>query len=243
MKFTGEQLIPGLTKKRLVDEHENRYFFATKYAQDKKVLDIACGTGYGSSILSKVANSVVGVDISGDSIKFAKDNYSYKNLEFIKSSATDDIFDKQSFDLICSFETIEHLNKNDREVYLYNIHRWLKNDGILLLSTPNKKITSPFTKKPLNKYHIIEFTRKGLISEVNDYFSVIDFYGQRFIYSFLAYKIVRRIIRVLEIIVKINFKIYSSLTSCKVSRWSSLVFQPRIIILIIKKKYENNKEN
>ncbi len=52
MKFTGEQFIPGIAKKRLFsDEHEKRYEFATKYAKGKNVLDIACGTGYGCNSL------------------------------------------------------------------------------------------------------------------------------------------------------------------------------------------------
>ena len=67
-------------------------------------------------------------------------------------------FDNELFDVIISFETIEHFDANQRDNYLKELYRILKKDGILIISTPNRKITSPNLKKPLNKFHIIEYS-------------------------------------------------------------------------------------
>ena len=208
MIFTGEQFIPGILKPRLAEEHEARYALAKGLAVGKKVLDIACGTGYGAYELSQAAESVTGVDISEESIAFAKANYSRSNLTFIKASACQPLFAPANFDLITSFETIEHLEKNDRQKYLENLRSWLKPGGTLLLSTPNKRITSPWTQKPLNKYHILEFTLAGLESELSRYFDIEKILGQRLIPKIYTYFLVRKSIRVFEKIFHFKNEIY-----------------------------------
>ena len=64
MKFTGERFIPGECNEEMTSEHINRYRFATALVGNQRVLDIACGSGYGSFILSEKASSVIGIDIS-----------------------------------------------------------------------------------------------------------------------------------------------------------------------------------
>ncbi len=72
MDFTGERFVPGVDSGILEAEHVQRYIFAGEYAKGKSVLDIACGTGYGSSILNKAGATIVtGVDISNEAIEFA----------------------------------------------------------------------------------------------------------------------------------------------------------------------------
>ena len=56
-------------------EHIHRYKFALNYVKSKKILDIACGEGYGSNILSSEAEKVLGIDISSESINYAKNKY------------------------------------------------------------------------------------------------------------------------------------------------------------------------
>lgn len=235
MKNTGEQFILENSSDRLKDEHLSRYNFALEYAKDKMVLDIACGTGYGSNILAGAARQVVGVDVSAESVDHANKNFQKENLSFIRGRAEEVNFEESSFDLICSFETLEHLEFDDRKKFITNLSRWLKPDGLLILSTPNKRITSPFTDKPLNKHHVLEFERTNLEQELESQFKIVDWYGQRFIKKYLTFKSVRRLIRLVEVVFKKEFNIYSTRTSPNISKWSSRYLQPRIFVVMMKK--------
>jgi 2-polyprenyl-3-methyl-5-hydroxy-6-metoxy-1,4-benzoquinol methylase len=236
MKNTGEQLILGESNNRLVEEHVLRYKFITKYCYGKKILDIACGTGYGSYQLSQIAGLVVGVDLSDLSIKTAKERYQNENLSFIVGDCAQVSFEHK-FDVIVSFETVEHLDESTRKKF-YNIcSNFLENDGIFIVSTPNKKICSPYSDKPLNKFHVLEFTKQKLELELSQIFSIQEWFGQRFIYTFLTWKLVRKFVRLIEVLLKKDFKIYSELTSPNVKKWNKYFFiQPRIMLSLMKKK-------
>ena len=177
MKFTGERCILGESGFLIEKEHLDRYNFALKFVEGKVILDVACGSGYGSKILSKRAKKVIGVDISKESINYAKENFNSKNIEFRQGSATNLNFIKDnSIDRIISFETIEHLK--EYTLFLSEIKRILKKGGLFIVSTPNKKISSPHSKKPKNPYHIIEFYKKDLEELLKNYFKLIAMYGQ-----------------------------------------------------------------
>ena len=62
-KFTGERFIPEILGEIAI-EHFHRYAFAIRFIKDRKVLDLSCGDGYGSMMMSEYASSVHGVDIS-----------------------------------------------------------------------------------------------------------------------------------------------------------------------------------
>jgi ubiquinone/menaquinone biosynthesis C-methylase UbiE len=156
-------------------EHIERYKFASKYSKNKKVLDAACGTGYGSDLLTKSAKEVTGIDISQKTIDFCKKKYLSPN--FLQMNATKIKFKNESVDLIVSFETIEHLK--EYENMLSEFVRVLKKQGKLIISTPNKKIRKNFfTEIPNNPFHIQEFTKKEFRKLLQKYFKKITFYGQ-----------------------------------------------------------------
>ena len=107
MKFTGERVVIDDMKSRpdVLQEHIARYNFALLYVANKKVLDAACGTGYGVDLMSKIAREVDGCDVDIETVSFAKDKY--PNFFF-----ADDLNNPQwamDYDVITSFETIEHL--------------------------------------------------------------------------------------------------------------------------------------
>ena len=82
-EFTGERVVPGVTPARIYADHAARYSFAAKHDRGRAGLDVACGTGYGSQILSDGgADSVVGADISEDAISYAIDSYSSPTVQF-----------------------------------------------------------------------------------------------------------------------------------------------------------------
>ena len=70
MEFTGERYIPTL-EGEIKYEHLHRYALSLELARGKSVLDLASGEGYGSALLAKVAQSVIGVDIDPDAVKYA----------------------------------------------------------------------------------------------------------------------------------------------------------------------------
>ena len=93
-------------------------------------------------------------------------------------------------------------------MFLENLVKWIKKDGVILLSTPNKYVTSPFTDKPLNKFHVLEYTEISLLDELNNYFYVEEILGQRIINKFYLNYLVRKFISIIQKIIKTNFRIY-----------------------------------
>jgi SAM-dependent methyltransferase len=148
-----ELILLGYCSNETASEHLARYLLASKFAHGI-VLDVASGTCYGSSILRRQANvnMVVSVDIDKDVLKYGNLVY---NIDCVCADATHLPFRKNIFTSIVSLETIEHIR--DQMSFLDNIKCSLKQGGKLILSTPNKIITSPFLPKPLNPYHVNEF--------------------------------------------------------------------------------------
>ena len=100
MDFTGERLVPGKVDLELEVEHMNRYIFASDLVKDKKVLDAACGTGYGTALLAQTAQKVCGIDISEEAISYAKSNYSAKNVDFTVANIEKLPFENDFFDVV-----------------------------------------------------------------------------------------------------------------------------------------------
>src|SRR6202048_3917604 len=84
--FTGERFLPACTGE-IAYEHWHRYAFARRFAAGKRVLDAACGEGYGSALLGTVAESVAGVDIAASAIAHATERYAEgSRVRFIAGS-------------------------------------------------------------------------------------------------------------------------------------------------------------
>jgi len=158
----------------------NRYAFAAKFIKDKIVLELGCGAGFGANYLAKRGSKlVVAGDISEEALGHCHRYSGKQGLEFVRLDATKLLFPADSFDVIIAFELIEHLKQY--EDFLSECKRVLTDDGVLICSTPNKKITSPVFNKPLFKHHIKEFSLDELTSLVQSYFSNVSVYGQRFL--------------------------------------------------------------
>jgi SAM-dependent methyltransferase len=135
-EFTGERVIPGEVNDDLWAEHIARYAFAARLASNARVLDIGCGTGYGTAELAQRARSAMGIDVSADAIAYAREHYPIPNATFLAASATALPFSSASFDLLTAFEVIEHLD--DWHNLLIEARRLLHPNGTFLVSTPNK---------------------------------------------------------------------------------------------------------
>src|SRR2546426_8872802 len=108
LEATGERLLPDQQRGELVHaEHLARYRFATQFARRRRVLDAASGEGYGTAMLAAAgAGAAVGVELDPDVVAHAREKY---GLEFVQGDVCDLPFDESSFDLVVSFETIEHV--------------------------------------------------------------------------------------------------------------------------------------
>src|SRR5687767_9603768 len=127
LTFTGECMLPGQTPARVYEDHVERYHFAAKFCRGKRVLDIACGSGYGSAMLADAgATSVVGVDINADNVAYAIEHYPRPTVRFGVGDIVTYAPEGQ-FDLIASFETIEHVP--DYQGALRNLHKLLRDGG------------------------------------------------------------------------------------------------------------------
>ena len=173
-----ERVVPDEAQYVLWQEHINRYVFALSYVQSKTVLDVACGTGYGTELISKTADFVVGLDISRKALTYAKKHYAKDSkTNFMLADANNLPFRDSVFDIIVSFETIEHLRRY--ESFLQELKCVLKRSGKLIISTPNGRIrSSPRQEKPSNPFHFKEFSSNEF-SRILSMFSLkAQFFGQ-----------------------------------------------------------------
>ena len=177
LKFTGERLVPGVFGKIAV-EHLHRYAICLDFVKGKKVLDIASGEGYGSNFLSKSAQEVVGVDISQIAVDHAQKNYSSKNLSFQVGSILDIPCEPDVFDVVVSFETIEHISEHRKMIA--EVKRVLKPDGLLIISTPEKAVYSDQVNYS-NPYHEKELYEEEFVQILSEEFQFIQLGYQKFL--------------------------------------------------------------
>lgn len=171
-----ERWIPGFSDPHTEESHITRYNFIADYVKNKVVLDIACGTGKGSLMIAQAgAAKVTGVDIDDDAVRYAQHRFPHPHLSFSVGNALDFKGDDQ-YDVIVSFETIEHLP--DVSAFLRNVNSLLKEDGVFFVSTPISAI--PLDLKPRNTYHVQEWGLKKFQEVVSEFITVDKSYLQLF---------------------------------------------------------------
>jgi len=161
--------------------HLQRYKFACSRVNGKVVADIACGTGYGSRLLMEEgrAKSVTGIDIDEDAIKYAGRKHKVDGVTFKAASA--DRTDEASgfYDVVISFETIEHVP--DDCAMLVEFARILKPGGLLVCSTPNSWPVD------ISQHHLRTYDMNAISNVLDSKFVVEKFYNQNsgsdFIYN------------------------------------------------------------
>jgi SAM-dependent methyltransferase len=123
-------------------EHLARYAMLRSICVGKRVLDVACGEGYGSYLLAQWgAASVTAVDISAEAIAKAKANFPAQNVAYLEGDVcrlSEAVPPSARFDLICSFETIEHLA--DPKAFLASLAAVRTDDCVIAISAPNDQL-------------------------------------------------------------------------------------------------------
>ena len=163
-------------------EHVHRYLVARELVAGRDVLDVACGEGYGSTLLASIARSVVGVDIAPEAVAHARAKYLLPNLRFIEGDCTALPLDSASVDVVVSFETLEHHDRHTE--MLREIRRVLRPGGLLIMSSPNRPENSP-PGSPPNPYHVKELDFDEFSSLLRSHFQHVDFLGQRIVHGSL----------------------------------------------------------
>jgi len=150
------------------ERHFQRYkIFLDKIVSADAILDIACGSGYGSEILASKARSVLGVDADLKTIEYARRHHTRPNITFDVSSA-ETFTAPGRFDKVISVETIEHLP--NPENFLERTKGWLKPGGELWLTCPLSQDRGSKTESP---FHISELNKEKLSQIMNRYFKEV----------------------------------------------------------------------
>jgi SAM-dependent methyltransferase len=174
-QFTGERFLPSL-RGQIYYEHMHRYAIAERSCVGKRVLDVACGEGYGAAFLARRAADVVAADIDEPTIVQARRSYYQENLQFVVAPADNLPIIDGSIDVITCFETIEHLE--DHEAMLAEFRRVLAPGGLLFISSPNKLVYTDI-QGARNPFHVSELYFEEFRDLLVRSFPNVRIYGQR----------------------------------------------------------------
>lgn len=177
-----EQALPGFEKYQKSGWYRymlGRYLFAVPYIKNKRVLDAGCGLGWGSYLISDFPESIISIDIDTKSLEFARKAWKDPRLSFRKKSVLEMSGYANLFDVVLSYEVIEHLQYDDGKKYIEQVSAVLHDKGILVMSSAfplENKVAQELERQ--NIYHLHIYTKDEIGSILNcNGFQSIKFYG------------------------------------------------------------------
>ena len=177
IEWTGERCVPWAPDVQVVYEHFHRYLWAAKLVEGRRVLDLGSGEGFGAALLSESAANVVGVDVDELTVQHSTLNYAGPSLEFKQGTAVDlTAFEDGSFGAVVAFEIIEHVGEQER--VLEEVARLLGDDGILVISTPDRRMYGEARNEP-NPFHEHELALEEFLELLGENFPNVASWGQR----------------------------------------------------------------
>ncbi len=179
---TGKRIIPKDFKSKeeflICLKHLFAYEFAKgKISKNDLVLEVGCGEGYGTKLLSKKSAKIIGLDVDKDIIMRASEKYGSKKCYFKLYDGIKIPYKDNIFDAVVSFQVIEHVQ--DDVNYISEVHRVLKKSGILILTTPNKNYRLKPGQKLWNEFHLREYHPHELRNVLKTKFSGVNVWGIR----------------------------------------------------------------
>jgi SAM-dependent methyltransferase len=175
-RLGGDAYLPPWTH----HEHQARYAFACRYVNGATVVDCASGVGAGARRFAAAgASSVIALDASPGAIVEARSVTRPASLRLAVADASELPLDGRCADVYVSFETIEHLA--DDGGYLREVVRVLKEDGVFVCSTPDRRIKNPgksLADRPLNPFHLREYDEGEFLAMLRPLFDSIEQFGQ-----------------------------------------------------------------
>ncbi len=164
----------------LEHQHLARYGWVAPLTAGGRVIDCACGTGYGTKMLRDWgAREVIGFDLSPDAIREARQSQGGDGIHFAVADASALPVESHGFDAFVSLETIEHVA--DDRAFLAEAKRVLRPGGTFVCSTPNRLLTNPGTSlrdRPFNRFHLREYTAAELEALMREQFPRVELFGQ-----------------------------------------------------------------
>lgn len=175
---SGERYYPDHSCSPTVHDHLDRYRFAQELLQANLIcLDAACGSGYGTSMLGSKVKKAIGLDCSEHAVQYAMRNYGGPNVDYVRADLNRPLpLDDGCVGAIISFETLEHVL--NQAGMLGEFRRILRDDGLLIISTPNRRLREALNTPP-NLYHIKELTESEFFDMLaHSSFEVRGLFGQ-----------------------------------------------------------------
>jgi 2-polyprenyl-3-methyl-5-hydroxy-6-metoxy-1,4-benzoquinol methylase len=170
LELTGERTLPDIPVENYwFRRHLAVYEWIGARALGLDVLDLACGEGYGSEVLSRSASQVVAVDANPDAYEHARLRYVRRNLRF-ERALLESYGEPGSFDAVVFLQTIEHVE--DPVEVLRRCRLLLRPGGVAYISTPNVLTLAPKgAARSDNPWHVREYRAEEfrvLVGEVFD---------------------------------------------------------------------------
>jgi 2-polyprenyl-3-methyl-5-hydroxy-6-metoxy-1,4-benzoquinol methylase len=176
LELTGERTLPDVPAENYwYRRHLAVYEWIGARTAGRRVLDMACGEGYGSEVLSRSADSVVGVDANPEAHDHARLRYVRQNLSF-ERGLVETFGSPGSFDAVVFLQTIEHVQ--DPVAVLSHFRSLLAEGGAAYVSTPNLlTLAPPGASKSDNPWHIKEYRAEEFEALCSSVFEHIELLG------------------------------------------------------------------
>src|SRR5947209_7976164 len=176
LELTGERTLPDVPAENYwYRRHLAVYEWIADRVAGGRVLDMACGEGYGSSVLAQSAASVVGVDGNPEAHEHARLRYTRPGLSF-EWGAVETYGEPGSFDAVVFLQTIEHVV--DPAAVLAHFRRLLAPGGVAYVSTPNLlTLAPPGAAKSDNPWHLREYRADEFGALCRSAFSSVEMLG------------------------------------------------------------------
>jgi 2-polyprenyl-3-methyl-5-hydroxy-6-metoxy-1,4-benzoquinol methylase len=177
LALTGERTLPDVPEENYwYQRHLIVYEWIGARVGGRRVVDMACGEGYGSQVLARTGASVVGVDANPEAHEHARLRYTGPNLRFARDLI-------QTFaepcDAVVFLQTIEHVQDPDEVLEHFKaLLSAAPAGGALYMSTPNLlTLAPPGAEKSENPWHIKEYRQEEYRALCEAHFSEVELYG------------------------------------------------------------------
>jgi SAM-dependent methyltransferase len=176
LELTGERTLPDLPEENYwYRRHLAVYRWIAARCGGRRVVDMACGEGYGSAVLAERAASVVGVDANPEAFEHARLKYTGPNLSF-ERALVEQFDDEAPYDVIVFLQTIEHVERPGD--LLERFAGLLAPGGVAYVTTPNRlTLAPPGASRSDNPWHLREYDPGEYRKLVAGCFRSIDMLG------------------------------------------------------------------